>query len=107
MDSEKTIRFAWLDRGKKHEKLVEREKLELYFKTCKARSKEEADMCMKLARKIIPYSIGIYLNKDFNRLYAEVPSIYYRMEDERKDKTLEISSEFKKVWNILNKCVTD
>lgn len=98
-----TIRFTWLQQGRKHEKTVKREAVLSAFKGLVVGFEGDNEISLKLT-EIIPYADEIHINKDYNAT-QDVPSICCKIDGEKE--CLKIMRHHKIVWSILEKYTTD
>lgn len=93
------IILKWVEKGKKHKKLICREKFLAVFEGIAIGFSDDNEISKKLV-ELIPYLEEIKVNKDLNET-QDVPFITYKVNGEKG--IIKIIRYHKIVWSILNK----
>ncbi len=94
-----TIILKWVEKGKKHQVLLNREKMLMVFEGIALGFSDDNEISKKLI-EIIPVAEEIKINKDLNST-QDVPCITYKVNGQRG--MIKIIRYHKIVWAILDR----
>lgn len=98
------IDFQWIEKGKEHHKLLNRQDLYVVFEGLAKGFEDDNEISKVFIKRIIPYADKIIIDKDYNSTQT-IPFIVYQKGDIKN--VLKIIRYHKIVWAILNKYCTE